>query len=148
MQETISINGKILEKEVEKMCNATAKYQKQETIKLKKAISKFADKIATLCQTQQEPETFGEILFLLRKKINEMKVVWYGDCFVDKKEEEFWFKGILFNSNHTLAIRDNNENIRVIMSGISYPLMWQIIESDLKLWRNNEKNRTYTCNSI
>ena len=97
---------------------------------------------------EQHPETFGEVLYLLNNELFKMKVVWYGENFVDNKGEEFWFKGILFKSDGTLSIRDKDETIRVIMSGISYPLMWQIIESELKLWRNNEKNRTYTCNRI
>lgn len=92
------------------------------------------DIIENAKEVKQAPETFGELLMLLRKEADKMNVVWLGERGVDNKGEEFWFEGVLFKSNGTLSIRDKDESIRVIMC-ISYQLMWQIIESDLNRYR-------------
>lgn len=78
---------------------------------------------------ERVPESFAELKKLFLDKLNELNVMWFGDRFVENKSEEFWVKGILFKADRTLSIRDNNDNIRVIMTNIDYPLMWQIIKN-------------------
>lgn len=77
----------------------------------------------------KEPESFAELKTLFLDKLKELNVMWFGDRFVENKSEEFWVKGILFKADKTLSIRDDNDNIRVIMTNIDYPLMWQIIKN-------------------
>ena len=83
-------------------------------------------------EKEQVPETFEELKTLFLDELKELNVMWFGDRFVENKSEEFWVKGILFKADKTLSIRDDNDNIRVIMTNIDYPLMWLLIQTTLK----------------
>lgn len=85
---------------------------------------------------EQVPETFAELKTLFLDKLKELNVMWFGDKFVENKSEEFWVKGILFKADKTLSIRDDNDNIRVIMTNIDYPLMWLLIQTTLNIKSN------------
>ena len=91
------------------------------------------DKLFICQKVEQVPETFADVYKLLVDKLQELKIVWYGDKFIDNKNEEFWVKGVLFSADKTLSIRDNNDKIRVIMANIDYPLMWQLIKTTLSI---------------
>lgn len=80
---------------------------------------------------EQVPESFAELKALFLDKLKELNVEWFGDRFVENKSEEFWVQGILFKAAKTLSIRDDNDNIRVIMTNIDYPLMWVLIQTTL-----------------
>lgn len=88
-------------------------------------------------ETEQVPETFEELKTLFLDKLKELNVMWFGDRFVENKSEEFWVKGILFKADKTLSIRDDNDNIRVIMTNIDYPLMWALIQTTLNIKSNH-----------
>lgn len=83
------------------------------------------------------PESFAELKTLFLDKLKELNVMWFGDRFVENKSEEFWVKGILFKADKTLSIRDDNDNIRVIMTNIDYPLMWLLIQTTLNIKSNH-----------
>lgn len=82
------------------------------------------------------PETFAELKTLFLDKLKELNVMWFGDRFVENKSEAFWVKGILFKADKTLSIRDDND-IRVIMTNIDYPLMWLLIQATLNIKSNH-----------
>lgn len=86
---------------------------------------------------EQVPKNFAELKTLFLDKLKELNVMWFGDRFVENKSEEFWVKGILFKTDKTLSIRDNNDNIRVIMTNIDYPLMWLLIQTTLNIKSNH-----------
>ena len=88
-------------------------------------------------KTLEVPESFSELKKLFLNKLNELNVMWFGDRFVENKSEEFWAKGILFKADKTLSIRDDNDNIRVIMTNIDYPLMWALIQTTLNIKSNH-----------
>lgn len=83
------------------------------------------------------PTMFEEVKALFLNKLAELNVMWFGDRFVENKSEEFWVKGILFKADKTLSIRDDNDNIRVIMTNIDYPLMWALIQTTLNIKSNH-----------
>ena len=88
-------------------------------------------------KTLKAPENFAELKTLFLDKLKELNVMWFGDKFVENKNEEFWVKGILFKADKTLSIRDDNDNIRVIMTNIDYPLMWLLIQTTLNIKSNH-----------
>lgn len=88
-------------------------------------------------EVEQVPENFSELKTLFLDKLKELNVMWFGDRFVENKSEEFWVKGILFKADKTLSIRDDNDNIRVIMTNIDYPLMWALIQTTLNIKSNH-----------
>lgn len=77
---------------------------------------------------EQVPETLGQVAFLLRQKLQENNRDWYIETHIDRHKQEFRFMGILFSSDKTLSIKINGADV-VVMTNISYPLMWQIIKS-------------------
>lgn len=79
-------------------------------------------------EVEQVPETLGQVAFLLRQKLQENNRDWYIETHIDRHEQEFRFMGILFSSDKTLSIKINGADV-VVMTNISYPLMWQIIKS-------------------
>ena len=83
------------------------------------------------------PTMYEEVKALFLDKLKELNVMWFGDKFVENKNEEFWVKGILFKADKTLSIRDDNDNIRVIMTNIDYPLMWLLIQTTLNIKSNH-----------
>ena len=88
-------------------------------------------------KTLKAPENFAELKTLFLDKLKELNVMLFGDKFVENKNEEFWVKGILFKADKTLSIRDDNDNIRVIMTNIDYPLMWLLIQTTLNIKSNH-----------
>ena len=97
----------------------------------------YLEESRQLYETVKEPETFEELKALFLDKLKELNVMWFGDRFVENKSEEFWVKGILFKADKTLSIRDDNDNIRVIMTKIDYPLMWLLIQTTLNTKPNH-----------
>lgn len=97
----------------------------------------YLEKLRQVYETVKEPESFAELKTLFLDKLKELKVEWFGDRFVENKSEEFWAKGILFKEDKTLSIRDDNDNIRVIMTNIDYPLMWLLIQTTLNIKSNH-----------
>ncbi len=75
------------------------------------------------------PETFEELSNMLWLNLKNLGVLFYNlrtDC-----NGGFWFKGVLFQRNYTLSIEDEDGHICVIMTGISYPLMWLLIKTQI-----------------
>lgn len=76
------------------------------------------------------PENFQELKELLLRRLQEFKVQLF-DTGVTNDEDEIWVTGIRFRKDKTIAIRIKDDIPRVIMVGVNYSLMWELIKSIL-----------------
>ena len=77
------------------------------------------------------PETFQELRDLLLNKLQKLKVMLFDTGIRKGYDEEIWVRGICFKKDNTVSVRVKDNDIRIIMVGVEYALMWEMIKSIL-----------------
>jgi hypothetical protein len=77
------------------------------------------------------PENFQELRELLLNKLQELKVMLFDTGIRKGYDEEIWVRGICFKKDNTVSVRVKENDIRVIMVGVDYSLMWEMIQTIL-----------------
>lgn len=91
------------------------------------------------------PESFKELRMLLLDKLQKLNVQLFDTGIRKGFDGEVWVKGICFREDRTIAVRMTENNIRTIMVGVDWLLMWEMISSILNIYlkeQNNENKGT------